>query len=128
MSDNARHQPVEIRLHAVSRVLEITFDDSKTFALPAEYLRVHSPSAEVRGHGRGNEVLQTGKRAVAITALEPVGHYALRLVFDDGHHNGLYSWDYLHELGECQEAYWQAYLRRLEEAGASRDATPDASS
>ena len=75
----------------------------------------------MRGHGRGNEVLQTGKRHVRITDVEAVGHYALRLVFDDGHRNGLYSWDYLHELGQCQQAYWQAYLTRLDEAGASRD-------
>jgi len=113
--------PVEVLLHQQSRVLEIAFDDGKRFALPCEYLRVFSPSAEVRGHGVGNEVLQTGKRNVNITALDPVGHYALKLTFDDGHDSGLYSWDYLYELGEQQDAKWQDYLNRLAAAGASRD-------
>lgn len=112
--------PVELCLHTRSRELEVHFDDGAAFRLPAEYLRVYSPSAEVRGHGPGQEVLQTGKRDVAILGIEPVGQYAVKLVFDDGHDSGLYSWDYLHELGSKQAAYWQAYLDRLERAGASR--------
>ncbi|BEV72038.1 DUF971 domain-containing protein [Paludibacterium sp. THUN1379] len=114
-------QPLELCLHTRTRVLEISFDDGKRFELPSEYLRVYSPSAEVRGHGVGQEVLQTGKRHVAITAVEPVGQYAVKLVFDDGHDSGLYSWDYLYELGQGQADNWQAYLDRLEAAGASRD-------
>jgi DUF971 family protein len=114
-------QPVELCLHTRTRVLEVHFDDGAQFALPAEYLRVHSPSAEVRGHGPGQEVLQTGKRDVAILSVEPVGQYAVKLVFDDGHDSGLYSWGYLHELGSRQGEYWQAYLDRLAQAGASRD-------
>ncbi|MEC5206317.1 MULTISPECIES: gamma-butyrobetaine hydroxylase-like domain-containing protein [Vogesella] len=113
--------PEDIILHAVSRQLEIGFDDGARFTLDAEYLRVHSPSAEVRGHGVGNEVLQTGKKQVAITALEPVGHYALKIVFDDGHDSGLYSWAYLYELGAKRDQYWQDYLNRLAAAGASRE-------
>lgn len=114
-------QPVELCLHTRTRVLEVHFDDGAQYRLPAEYLRVYSPSAEVRGHGAGQEVLQTGKREVAILAVEPVGQYAVKLVFDDGHDSGLYGWDYLHELGSRQDAYWQAYLDRLAAAGASRD-------
>ncbi|PXX48071.1 MULTISPECIES: gamma-butyrobetaine hydroxylase-like domain-containing protein [Aquitalea] len=114
-------QVQEITLHAVSRTLEISFDDGACFQLPAEYLRVYSPSAEVRGHGAGQEVLQVGKRHVGITALEPVGHYALKITFDDGHDSGLYSWTYLYELGAQQQAYWQDYLNRLAAAGASRE-------
>ncbi len=113
--------PEDIILHAVSRQLEIGFDDGARFTLDAEYLRVHSPSAEVRGHGVGNEVLQTGKKQVAITALEPVDHYALKIVFDDGHDSGLYSWAYLYELGAKRDQYWQDYLNRLAAAGASRE-------
>ena len=113
--------PEDIILHAVSRQLEIGFDDGARFTLDAEYLRVHSPSAEVRGHGVGNEVLQTGKKQVAITALQPVGHYALKIVFDDGHDSGLYSWAYLYELGAKRDQYWQDYLNRLAAAGASRE-------
>lgn len=113
--------PVEVLLHQQSRVLEIAFDDDKRFELPCEYLRVYSPSAEVRGHGVGQEVLQVGKRNVNITALEPVGHYALKLTFDDGHDSGLYSWDYLYELGVNYDANWQNYLNRLAAAGATRD-------
>lgn len=113
--------PQDIILHAVSRQLEISFDDGARFTLPAEYLRVYSPSAEVRGHGVGNEVLQTGKLHVAITGLEPVGHYALKIVFDDGHDSGLYSWAYLYELGVKHDQYWQDYLNRLAAAGASRE-------
>jgi DUF971 family protein len=113
--------PVEVLLHQQSRKLEIAFDDGQRFALPCEYLRVFSPSAEVRGHGVGQEVLQTGKRNVNITALEPVGHYALKLTFDDGHDSGLFSWDYLYELGVQHDANWQDYLNRLAAAGATRD-------
>ena len=113
--------PQDVILHAVSRQLEIGFDDGARFRLPAEYLRVYSPSAEVRGHGVGNEVLQTSKLHVAITGLEPVGHYALKIVFDDGHDSGLYSWAYLYELGVKHDQYWQDYLNRLAAAGASRE-------
>ncbi len=113
--------PQDVILYAVSRQLEISFDDGARFRLPAEYLRVYSPSAEVRGHGVGNEVLQTGKQHVAITGLEPVGHYALKIIFDDGHDSGLYSWAYLYELGVKHDQYWQDYLNRLAAAGASRE-------
>ena len=113
--------PQDLVLHALSRTLEIAFDDGARFSLPAEFLRVYSPSAEVRGHGAGQEVLQVGKRSVGITALEPVGHYALKITFDDGHDSGLYSWSYLYELGANQEHHWQDYLNRLAAAGASRE-------
>jgi DUF971 family protein len=113
-------QPTEIKLHQKSRALEIAFADGKVFRLTCEFLRVFSPSAEVRGHGPGQEVLQVGKRDVEITAIEPVGSYAVKLVFSDGHDTGLYSWDYLYELGEKQESSWRSYLARLEQAGASR--------
>ena len=113
--------PVEIRLHQKSRVLEIAFSDGRTFRLPYEFLRVYSPSAEVRGHGPGQEVLQTGKRAVEIRSVEPVGSYAVQPVFSDGHSTGIYSWDYLYELGEKQEDLWSKYLEQLAAAGASRD-------
>jgi DUF971 family protein len=116
--------PTDIKLHQASRILEIAFDDGAQFRLPYEYLRVFSPSAEVRGHGPGQEVLQAGKRDVTIKEVEPVGQYALRPKFSDGHDTGLYSWDYLYELGEHQEAYWKEYLERLAKAGASRDARP----
>jgi DUF971 family protein len=112
--------PTEIRLRKKSRLLVIGFNNGSEFELPFEYLRVHSPSAEVRGHGPGQEVLQTGKESVDITALEPIGHYALRIVFDDGHDTGLYSWSYLYELGTDMQARWQAYLDRLTEAGYAR--------
>ncbi len=113
--------PTEIKLHQKSRVLEIAFDDGKTFRLPYEYLRVYSPSAEVRGHGPGQEVLQTGKQAVEISTMEPVGSYAVQPQFSDGHGTGIYSWDYLYELGENQEKMWSAYLGKLKAAGASRE-------
>ena len=112
--------PTEIRLHQKSRVLEIAFSDGSSFRLPYEFLRVYSPSAEVRGHGPGQEVLQTGKRDVEIRALEPVGSYAVQPVFSDGHSTGIYSWDYLYELGENQDALWAEYLEQLAAAGASR--------
>jgi len=102
-------------------MLEIAFDDGAHFQLPYEFLRVMSPSAEVRGHGPGQEVLQAGKREVLLTSIEPVGSYAVQLSFDDGHDSGLYSWEYLHELGSNQDALWQEYLRELEAVGASRD-------
>ncbi|MBX9268241.1 gamma-butyrobetaine hydroxylase-like domain-containing protein [Chromobacterium violaceum] len=114
-------QPVEIQLRQVSKILEIAFDDGARFELPCEYLRVYSPSAEVRGHGVGQETLQTGKMHVGITALEPVGHYALKITFDDGHDSGLYSWTYLYELGAKRGQYWQQYLDKLAAAGASRE-------
>lgn len=113
--------PTEIRLRKTSRCLTVSFDDGNTFDLSFEYLRVHSPSAEVRGHGRGQEVLQTGKEHVAITKVEPIGHYAVRLIFDDGHNTGLYTWEYLHELGRDRERLWQRYLDRLEAAGYARN-------
>jgi len=113
--------PTEITLHQKSRMLEIAFDDGGRYMLPAEFLRVWSPSAEVRGHGPGQETLQTGKRNVEITALEAVGNYAVKPTFSDGHDTGIYSWDVLHHLGTNQEALWADYLQRLEDAGASRD-------
>jgi DUF971 family protein len=100
--------------------MEIAFSDGRSFRLPYEFLRVHSPSAEVRGHGPGQEVLQTGKREVEIRNLEPVGSYAVQPAFSDGHSTGIYSWDYLYELGEKQDKMWREYLARLEAAGASR--------
>jgi DUF971 family protein len=114
--------PTEIRLHQASRVLELVFANGRHFRLPYEFLRVNSPSAEVRGHGPGQETLQTGKRDVTITTVEPVGHYALRPTFSDGHDTGIYSWDYLYDLGERQDELWRRYLERLAAAGASRDA------
>ena len=113
--------PTEIKLHQASRVLEIAFADGKTFRLPYEFLRVYSPSAEVRGHGPGQETLQPGKREVTITEVEAVGHYALRPKFSDGHDTGIYSWDYLYDLGMRQDELWQRYIDRLAKAGASRD-------
>lgn len=110
-------RPVDIRLHQASRRLEISFDDGRTAMLSCEYLRVYSPSAEVRGHGAGQEVLQVGKESVNITGIEPVGNYAVRLTFSDGHDTGLYSWDYLYDLAEHQDTLWQAYLERLAAAG-----------
>jgi DUF971 family protein len=113
--------PTELKLHRSTRVLEVFFADGRRYALPCEYLRVFSPSAEVRGHGASETVLVPGKRDVAITRIDPVGHYAVRLNFSDGHNTGLYTWPVLQELGENQAANWAAYLRRMEEAGLSRD-------
>jgi DUF971 family protein len=113
--------PIEIKVHQLSHVLEIEFDNGERFRLPFEYLRVYSPSAEVRGHGPGQEILQAGKKDIVISKLEPVGNYALQLFFSDGHNTGIYSWDYLHELGRGQDRLWQQYLSRLNQAGASRD-------
>jgi DUF971 family protein len=112
--------PTEIRLHQKSRVLEVAFDDGRSFRLPYEYLRAFSPSAEVRGHGPGQEVLQVGKRDVEIRHVEPVGSYAIQPTFSDGHATGIYSWDYLYQLGVEQDARWAAYLKQMEAAGASR--------
>jgi len=112
--------PVEIRLRKASRLLSLEYADGTRYELGFEYLRVHSPSAEVRGHGPGQEVLQTGKESVAIDRVEPVGHYALRLVFDDGHETGLYTWKYLYELGRDHDKLWRAYLDRLKAAGYAR--------
>ncbi len=122
--DTNTPQPTEIKLHQKSRVLEISFADGKIFALPCEFLRVYSPSAEVRGHGPGQEVLQPGTKNVEITHIEPVGSYAVQLTFSDGHNTGIYSWDLLHSYGLHQEEMWRHYLKRLEEAGASREPGP----
>ena len=119
--------PTEILLHQKSRVLEIAFTDGKRFRLPCEFLRVYSPSAEVRGHGPGQEVLQVGKKEVEITELEPVGLYAVRPKFSDGHDTGIYSWDYLYTLGVNQDEMWRRYVQRIAEAGASREPQPQAS-
>ena len=124
--DKTTPSPTEIKLHQKSRVLEIAFADGKRFSLPFEFLRVYSPSAEVRGHGPGQEVLQVGKQDVDITAVEPVGSYALQLVFSDGHDSGLYSWDYLYDLGANQDTMWKHYLERMQAAGASRAAATGA--
>ena len=113
-------QPTEITLHQKSRELEIAFADGERYHLPFEFLRVYSPSAEVRGHGPGQEVLQTGKQEVNVLGLEPVGSYAVQINFDDGHDSGLYTWEYLRHLGANQDAMWQDYLQRLAAAGASR--------
>lgn len=117
----APHWPTEIRLKKAEKVLDITFDDGRRFRLPAEYLRVESPSAEVQGHGGSDRQIVGGKRYVAITDIEPVGNYAVRLLFDDGHDSGLYSWKYLYELGETYEARWARYLFELEARSLSRD-------
>ena len=113
--------PTSIKLHRKSRVLEVGYADGTRYELPCEYLRVSSPSAEVRGHGGGEWVLVPGKRDVAIERVEPVGNYAVRLVFDDGHASGLYSWDVLEDLGANQQRHWQRYLQRLAEHGLTRD-------
>ena len=112
--------PLEIRLRKNSRLLVVQFEDGSEFAYSFEYLRVFSPSAEVVGHGPGQETLQTGKEGVVITAIDPVGHYAVRLVFDDGHDSGLYSWSHLYDLGRNQEVNWKRYLDRLAAAGYAR--------
>lgn len=112
--------PVEIRLRKASRLLVVAFEDGSEFHFTFEYLRVHSPSAEVQGHGPGQETLQTGKENVVITSVEPIGHYAVKLVFDDGHDTGLYTWTYLLELGSNMEANWRGYLDRLAAAGYAR--------
>ena len=113
--------PTEIKLHQKSRVMEVAFSDGRSFHLPYEYLRVYSPSAEVRGHGPGQEVLQTGKREIEIRSLEAVGSYAVQPAFSDGHSTGIYSWDYLYDLGENHGKRWAEYLKKLEAAGGSRE-------
>ena len=112
--------PTELKLHQKSRELEVSFADGKKFRLSYEFLRVFSPSAEVRGHGPGQETLQVGKREVTITSMEPVGNYGVKPTFSDGHDSGIYSWDVLYELGTHHDKLWQVYLDRLQEAGASR--------
>ena len=112
-----------LTLHQASRVLEIGFDDGSSYRLPFELLRVYSPSAEVQGHGPGQEVLQTGKREVGIDELQLVGHYGVQPHFSDGHDSGIYSWDYLYRLGREQDSLWQRYQQRLADAGLDRDAT-----
>jgi DUF971 family protein len=119
--DKKPPRPTEINLHQVSRMLDITFDDGRSFSMPVEYLRVFSPSAEVRGHGPGQEVLQTGKSQVNISAIEPIGMYAVKLVFSDGHDTGIYSWEYLYDLGAKHDSNWKSYLARMQQAGKSRD-------
>ncbi len=119
-------QPTGLTVRKQSRVLEVEFDDGKSFSLPFELLRVWSPSAEVRGHGPGQETLQTGQRNVEITAVEPVGNYAIKPVFSDGHDTGIFSWEYLHHLGSDKDALWEDYLRRLEAAGFTRESGRDA--
>jgi DUF971 family protein len=115
-------QPTALTLHQASRLLEIAFDDGAVFRIPFELLRVYSPSAEVRGHGPGQETLQTGKRQVTITAIQPVGHYGVQPTFSDGHDTGIYPWTLLHEIGANQALMWAEYERRLAEAGVDRDA------
>jgi DUF971 family protein len=117
MSSN---RPTAVNFHKLSRILELSFDDGSNFKLSTEYLRVYSPSAEVQGHGPGQEVLQIGKQDVNISRIEPVGHYALTLVFDDNHDTGIYSWDYLYQLGIEYDVRWQDYIERLAEAGYER--------
>ncbi len=117
--------PVEIKLRKTSRLLVVQFDDGRSFDLPFEYLRVYSPSADVKGHGPGQGVLQTGKEDVRIISVDPIGHYAVRLVFDDGHDTGLYTWKYLYELGEQRVENWQSYLDRLKSAGYARTEASD---
>src|SRR5471032_2714107 len=126
MNQQATPQPTGITVHNQSRVLDITFDDGSQFALPFEYLRVYSPSAEVQGHGKGQEVLQLGKRLVGLTNLEPVGNYAVQPTFSDGHNTGLYTWTYLYKLGAEQSKLWQDYLDRLTAAGFEGDTGRDA--
>ena len=113
----AERKPLEIKLRRQSRLLEVAFDDGRRFELPFEYLRVYSPSAEVKGHAPGQETLQLGKHAIQVVSVDPVGHYAVRLVFDDGHDSGLYAWGYLYELGATHAEKWQHYLERVAKLG-----------
>jgi DUF971 family protein len=119
--DKQTPQPTEIKMHQKSRMMEVSFADGRTFQLPYELLRVYSPSAEVRGHGPGQEVLQVGKKFVEIQNIDPIGSYAVRPAFSDGHDTGIFSWDYLYWLGDQQESLWTQYLERLEAAGGSRE-------
>jgi len=114
--------PTALTVHSQSRVLEIAFSDGTAFKIPFELMRIYSPSAEVQGHGPGQEILQTGKREVNIVELEPIGNYAVKPVFSDGHESGLFTWDYLYRLGAEQDQLWQDYQRRLDAAGVERDA------
>jgi DUF971 family protein len=114
--------PQDITVHSASRVLEVAFSDGASFRIPFELMRVYSPSAEVQGHGPGQETLQTGKRDVTLVALEPVGNYAVQPTFSDGHDSGIYAWDYLYFLGSQQAELWNDYLQRLQAAGVDRDA------
>jgi len=123
---NSKPQPTSLNARTQSKVLEISFDDGKEYSLPFELLRVYSPSAEVRGHGPGQETLQTGKRGVSLVALEPVGNYAVKPIFSDEHSSGIFSWDYLYWLGENQDQLWQDYLTRLQEAGYPGETGRDA--
>jgi DUF971 family protein len=123
-ASGASPAPVAITLHQKSRVLEIDYADGRAFRLPCEFLRVFSPSAEVRGHGPGQEVLQTGKKEVEIVRVEPVGNYAVQLAFSDGHDTGIYSFDLLYEYGSKQQQMWNGYLERMAGAGASREPGP----
>ena len=119
----AAPRPTDLILHRASRTLEVGFDTGETFKLPCEYLRVHSPSAEVQGHGPGQRVLVTGKRDVNVDAIEPVGNYGVLLRFSDGHATGIFSWSTLHDLGVHRERNWNAYLEALEKSGSQRDRT-----
>jgi DUF971 family protein len=119
--------PTDITLHSKSRLLDIAFDDGSAFSIPYELLRVYSPSAEVRGHGPGQEILQLGKRDVGITGVEPVGNYGLRPIFTDSHDTGIFTWDFLHRLGAQQQELWQQYLQRLHDAGHPGDSGRDPS-
>lgn len=115
-------RPTAVTVHQQSRVLEVGFDDGNTFRIPFELMRIYSPSAEVQGHGPGQEVLQTGKRDVTVVGIEPVGHYAIQPTFSDGHDTGIFSWQYLYRLGAQQDELWKGYLERLAQAGLDRDA------
>ena len=127
MSSTKTPAPTGLTVHQQSKILEISYEDGQTFRIPFELMRVYSPSAEVQGHGPGQETLQTGKRDVGIVELESVGHYAIQPTFDDGHTSGIFSWEYLYFLGSQQEELWQDYERRLQAAGVSRDAPMAAS-
>lgn len=125
MSNPSSPVPLSFKVRKVSRVVEVEFDDGASFALPFELMRVYSPSAEVRGHGPGQEVLQTGKREVGIDGIEPVGNYGIKPLFSDGHVSGIYTWDFLYQLGRDQATMWEAYLQQLEAAGFTRDGGRD---
>jgi DUF971 family protein len=120
--DSSTPLPRDITAHQQSRILEVSFSDGATFQIPFELMRVYSPSAEVQGHGPGQEVLQTGKREVDMVGLEPVGNYAVQPSFSDGHDTGIYSWEYLYFLGSQQDELWRRYQQRLADAGVDRDA------
>ncbi len=125
MSAQSSPVPLSFKVRKLSRVVEVEFDDGVMYALPFELMRVYSPSAEVRGHGPGQEVLQTGKRDVEINGIEPVGNYGVKPLFSDGHVSGIYTWDYLYQLGRDQAAMWETYLQKLEAAGFTRESGRD---